>query len=91
MQPTDVDPSSFHRLRLGSEDPSARATVHRGGAFGEFLVGAGALDRYQLFRALQAQDACPGARLGECAAALGFVDADRVEVLHGWYATTVAG
>ncbi len=47
--------------------------------FGEYLVENGVLDRYQLFRALQMQDRLPGVRLGECAAALGYVPIAKVE------------
>lgn len=47
--------------------------------FGEYLVEAGALDRYQLFRALQMQDRIPGVRLGECAAALGYAPIGQIE------------
>jgi hypothetical protein len=48
-------------------------------SFGEYLVEQGAIDRYQLFRALQMQDRLPGVRLGECIAALGYVPISRVE------------
>jgi hypothetical protein len=47
--------------------------------FGEYLVDQGVLDRYQLFRALQLKDRNPSARLGECAAALGYVPILAVE------------
>jgi hypothetical protein len=50
--------------------------------FGEFLVQQQILDRYQLFLALQLQDKVPGARLGQCAVALGFAPRERVESLH---------
>ena len=50
--------------------------------FGEFLVERQVLDRFQLFRALQMQDRVPGARLGQCAVALGFLDRGAVEQLH---------
>lgn len=46
--------------------------------FGEYLVEQGAIDRQQLFRALQQQDRHPGAYLGECVAALGFVAEDQI-------------
>ena len=49
--------------------------------FGEFLVAAEVLDRFQLFRTLQMQDRLPGVRLGQCAVALGFVPADAIEQL----------
>lgn len=47
--------------------------------FGEFLVERGALTRYQLLRALMMQDRYPGVRIGECAAALGFLQIGEVE------------
>jgi hypothetical protein len=42
--------------------------------FGEFLVTEGALDRQQLFWAMQMQDRYPDVKIGECAAALGYLD-----------------
>lgn len=54
--------------------------------FGEFLVQRNVLDRFQLFRTLQLQDRVPGARLGHCAVALGFVPATAIERLHLVYA-----
>jgi hypothetical protein len=51
-------------------------------SFGEFLVQQRILDRFQLLRALQMQDRMPGARLGQCAVALGFVPHAAVEQLH---------
>jgi hypothetical protein len=51
--------------------------------FGEYLVEQGVIDRYQLFRALQLQDARPGLRLGEAAVALGFASPGAVERLFG--------
>jgi hypothetical protein len=50
--------------------------------FGEFLVEKRVLDRFQLFRALQMQDRVPGARLGQCAVALGYIERGAVEQLH---------
>lgn len=50
--------------------------------FGEYLVDVGAVDRYQLLLALQAQDESPGARLGDCMAALGFMHHRDIEDLH---------
>lgn len=49
--------------------------------FGEFMVERAAIDRFQLFRALQMQDRHPGVRIGECAAALGYVQISEVERL----------
>lgn len=48
-------------------------------SFGEYLVERRALTRYQLFRALQMQDRNPGVRIGECIAALGFLEYDAIE------------
>lgn len=47
--------------------------------FGEFLVDKSAINRQQLFSALQLQDRHPGIRLGECVAALGFLPFAEVE------------
>jgi hypothetical protein len=47
--------------------------------FGEFLVDRGAIDRFQLLRALQLQDRHPGVLLGECVAALGYLPYSAVE------------
>jgi hypothetical protein len=54
--------------------------------FGEFLVEQCVLDRFQLFRALQMQDRVPGARLGQCAVALGYAPRDTIEALHASFA-----
>lgn len=54
--------------------------------FGEFLVEQQRLDRYQLFRALQMQDRHPGVRIGECAAALGYVQVAEIEKLYSSFA-----
>jgi hypothetical protein len=50
--------------------------------FGEFMVERGLVTRSQLFRALQMQDRYPGVRVGECAAALGYVQIGEVERLY---------
>ena len=50
--------------------------------FGEFMVERGLVDRAQLFRALQMQDRYPAVRVGECAAALGYVQISEVERLY---------
>jgi hypothetical protein len=57
--------------------------------FGEFLVEQKRLDRYQLFRALQMQDRHPGVRIGECAAALGYVQITDVEKLYSSFSQLV--
>lgn len=57
--------------------------------FGEFLVSQQVLDRFQLFRALQMQDRLPGARLGQCAVALGYAPKIQVEKLHSVFAQEV--
>ena len=54
--------------------------------FGEFLVAQQALDRFQLFRALQMQDRVPDIRLGQCAVALGFAPLAAIEGLHARFA-----
>jgi len=61
----------------------------RRAAFGEFLVMARVLDRFQLFRVLQMQDRLPGARLGQCAVALGYVPKSQVEQMHAAFAQVV--
>lgn len=53
--------------------------------FGEFLVQQQILDRYQLLQALQLKDKVPGARVGQCAVALGFAPREQVESLHVQY------
>jgi hypothetical protein len=59
--------------------------------FGEFLVDQGLVDRSQLFRAMQMQDRNPGVRLGEAAAALGYVRIGEIEQAYRRFAalTTV--
>lgn len=58
--------------------------------FGEYLVVRRQLTRFQLFRALQMQDRNPGVRIGECAAALGFMSYSDVENhLDAWKTLTV--
>ena len=53
--------------------------------FGEYLVDNKAINRAQLFAALQLQDRQPGARIGECIAALGFLRYRDVEAyLRDW-------
>lgn len=47
--------------------------------FGEFLVEHGLITRYQLFRAMQMQDRHAGVRIGECVAALGFLQISEIE------------
>jgi hypothetical protein len=68
-----------HRARPGIE-------VLDGGRqplkFGEFLVVEGAIDREQLFNALQLQDRHPEVKIGECAAALGYLGLGDVEHLY---------
>lgn len=54
--------------------------------FGEFLVERAAITRFQLFRSLQLQDRYPGVRIGECAAALGYIQIADVERMYAeWY------
>jgi hypothetical protein len=51
-------------------------------SFGEYLVQAQVLDRFQLFRALQLQDRMPGVRLSEAAAALGYAPIGAIEKIY---------
>jgi hypothetical protein len=51
-------------------------------SFGEYLVEAQVLDRFQLFRALQMQDRLPGVKLGEAAAALGYAPIGAIEKIY---------
>lgn len=58
--------------------------------FGEFLVENRVLDRHQLLCALQMQDRHPGARIGECVAALGYLHHAEVEaLLSNWQRVAV--
>lgn len=50
--------------------------------FGEFLVEQNLISRYQLFRVLQLKDRIPGARLGQCAVALGYIQRTAIEHAH---------
>jgi hypothetical protein len=54
--------------------------------FGEYLVRHSVLDRFQLFRVLQMQDRVPGARLGQCAVALGYAERSAIEAMHRKFA-----
>lgn len=65
----------FHYAAIGVEVDEGLRHV----PFGEFLVERRAIDRYQLLRALQMQDRYPAVRIGECAAALGYVQISEVE------------
>ena len=58
-------------------------------AFGEVLVTARVIDRMQLFRVLQMQDRVPGARLGQCAVALGYVASAQIEHMHACFTEVV--
>ena len=70
-------------LRTYFEYSTAGVEIEQDGlkemSFGEFLVDRSAIDRQQLFSALQLQDRHPGIRLGECVAALGFLPFAEVE------------
>lgn len=58
--------------------------------FGEFLVENRVLDRHQLLCALQLQDRHPGARIGECVAALGYLHHAEIEaLLSNWQRVSV--
>jgi hypothetical protein len=50
--------------------------------FGEYIVEQRRISRYQLFRAMQMQDRHPGVRIGECIAALGYLQIGEVERLY---------
>lgn len=78
----------MENVRAQTVHAEERADGEEGGEsrFGEFLVQRRVLDRFQLFRTLQLQDRVPGARLGHCAVALGFVPANAIERLHLVYA-----
>ena len=47
--------------------------------FGEYLVEHALINRYQLFRAMQMQDRHPAVRIGECVAALGYLQISEIE------------
>jgi hypothetical protein len=70
-------------LRSYFEYSSAGVDIEQDGlkemSFGEFLIDRSAINRQQLFSALQLQDRHPGIRLGECVAALGFLPFAEVE------------
>ena len=53
--------------------------------FGEYVVEQGRISRYQLFRAMQMQDRHPGVRIGECIAALGYLQIGEVERLYAQF------
>jgi hypothetical protein len=67
----------------------SKLSAPRRAAFGEFLVSARILDRFQLFRALQMQDRVPSARLGACAVALGYVARAQIEAMHAAFERVV--
>ena len=50
--------------------------------FGKFLITENTITRQELFCAMQLQDRHPGVRIGECAAALGFLGLGEVEELY---------
>jgi len=50
--------------------------------FGEYIVEQGRISRHQLFLAMQMQDRHPGVRIGECIAALGYLQIGEVERLY---------
>lgn len=70
-------------LRSYFEHSSAGVDLEQDGlkemTFGEFLIDRSAINRQQLFSALQLQDRHPGIRLGECVAALGYLPFAEVE------------
>lgn len=62
----------------------------RRASFGEFLVEHRVIDRFQLLRALQLQDAVPEAQLGQCVIALGYAARETIERLHACYVERAA-
>jgi hypothetical protein len=87
---TAVDAPNERELRSYFEYSQSGVEVVEDGlkemTFGEFLVDCGVIDRFQLFRALQLQDRNPAVRLGECAAALGYVPILAVERMYERFA-----
>ena len=85
------DPADTHRH---AARPWPDLDVLEGGRsplrFGEFLVQEGALDRTQLFLALQMQDRLPGILIGQCAVALGYLTVGEVEWMHQRFTTLLA-
>jgi hypothetical protein len=57
--------------------------------FGEFLVQEGAIDRAQLFRAMQIQDRLPQMPIGQCVVARGYLTMSEVEWMYQRFATTL--
>jgi hypothetical protein len=57
--------------------------------FGEFLVQEGAIDRTQLFRAMQIQDRLPGIPIGQCVVALGYLTMTEIEWMYQRFASTL--
>lgn len=64
----------------------APVAVERPRRFGEYLVAAEVVDRFQLFRALQLRDRHPGP-LGACLAELGYVPVITIERLYEQFAS----
>jgi hypothetical protein len=85
-----VDPNS---TRPHPSHPWPELDVIDGGKmpvrFGEFLVQEGAIDRAQLFRAMQIQDRLPQMPIGQCVVALGYLTMSEVEWLYQRFATTL--
>ncbi len=73
----DID----HYFDNAGAGPEALEPQRKEGRFGEFLVERRALSRFELLRALQLQDRHPDIRIGECAAALGYLQFGEVETL----------
>ena len=79
-----------HYVATSKSGPQVIAKGLKEMPFGEFLVDSRILDRHQLLCALQMQDRNPGARLGECVAALGFLHHAEVEaLLSNWQRVSV--
>jgi L-arabinose isomerase len=72
----------FLQTRLGLAEDESLEVIR----FGEYLVEQLVIDRFQLFRALQLQDAVPGVRIGAAVSALGYCSEQRIEWLHDEFA-----
>jgi hypothetical protein len=72
----------FLQTRLGLAEDESLEVIR----FGEFLVEQRVIDRFQLFRALQLQDAVPGVLIGGAVSALGYCSSQQIEWLHSEFA-----
>ncbi len=87
---TNNDRDIKHYFAVSRSGVTAVAGGLKEMTFGEFLVESHIIDRHQLLCALQMQDRHPGARIGECVAALGYLHAAEVEaMLCNWQRVSV--